>query len=152
MAALGGDELRQQRSTAVASMRRAIRDPNRLAYMDPATTSTGRGLRFSPAPLATPVSPSRRSMRRFAHGRLPRAACITATAVRKAEFKRSCNSEVGGCDELKAAVGTVRTGAITFTRTAARRGARGTDKILRMQIATGLSSEDAALECRSVSA
>ena len=52
MAALGGDELRQQRSTAVASMRRAIRDPNRLAYMDPGTTSTGRGLRFSPAPLA----------------------------------------------------------------------------------------------------
>src|SRR5829696_2382014 len=36
LAALGGDELRQQRSTAVASMRRAIRDPNRLAYMDPA--------------------------------------------------------------------------------------------------------------------
>ena len=26
-----------------------------------------------------PVSPSRRSTRRFAHGRLPRAACITAT-------------------------------------------------------------------------
>src|SRR5215218_4402188 len=47
-------------------------------------------------------------------------------------FKRSSqHSEVGGCDEhSKAAVGTVWTGAITFTRTAARRGARGTDKIL----------------------
>ena len=33
-----------------------------------------------------PVSPSRRSTRRFAHGRLPRAACITATAVRKADL------------------------------------------------------------------
>ena len=47
-------------------------------------------------------------------------------------FKRSSqHSEVGGCDEhSKAAIGTVWTGAITFTRTAARRGARRTDKIL----------------------
>src|SRR4051812_38957301 len=47
-------------------------------------------------------------------------------------FKRSSqHSEVGGCDEhWKAAIGAVWTGAITFTRTAARRGARRTDKIL----------------------
>src|SRR3954447_6627180 len=47
-------------------------------------------------------------------------------------FKRSSqHSEVGGCDEhSKAAIGAVWTGAITFTRTAARRGARRTDKIL----------------------
>src|SRR3954468_21147942 len=47
-------------------------------------------------------------------------------------FKRSSqHSEVGGCDEhSKAAIGSVWTGAITFTRTAARRGARRTDTIL----------------------
>ena len=39
-----------------------------------------------------PVSPSRRSTRRFAHGRLPRAACITATAVRNTRL-----SPTGSC-------------------------------------------------------
>src|SRR4051794_14909190 len=43
----------------------------------------------------------------------------------------SQHSEVGGCDEhSRAAIGTVWTGAITFIRTAAGRGARRTDKIL----------------------
>ena len=39
-----------------------------------------------------PVSPSRRSTRRFAHGRRPRAACITATAARNTRL-----SPTGSC-------------------------------------------------------
>jgi putative transposase len=65
--------------------------------------------------------------------RAPPAGCVHhSDRGSQGGFKRSSqHSEVGGCDEhSKAAIGTVWTGAITFTRTAARRGARRTDKIL----------------------